>query len=72
MKVVGVFLLSVIGICCSQSKLSELYFLEGTWKEEGKERYEIWERNSHDELIGSAYKLVDGKQVIFETLQIKE
>jgi hypothetical protein len=71
MKARSVFLLSLICICCSQNELTKLYFLEGTWKVEGKEKYEVWERVGNTELTGYAYKLVDGQKKITETLRIK-
>ncbi|WP_317044271.1 DUF6265 family protein [Labilibaculum antarcticum] len=58
-------------ICCTSNELSKLYFLEGTWKVEGKEKFEVWERVGSSELTGFAYKLVDGQKNITETLRIK-
>lgn len=71
MKVINVFLLSLICICCSTNELSKFYFMEGTWKVEGKEKYEVWERAGNSEITGFAYKLVDGQKNITETLCIK-
>lgn len=70
MKAINVFLVSLFCICCSSNDLSRFYFLEGTWKVEGKEKYEVWERSNNDELTGFAYKLVDGRKNIIETLRI--
>lgn len=54
----------------SQS-MEALGFLAGTWKVEGKETYEVWEKTDGNELKGSSYKIKDGKKVVTETLSIK-
>ncbi len=43
--------------------------LEGSWKVEGRESYEVWERGENG-LTGYAYKLKDGQKIIKETLKI--
>ena len=55
---------------CKKSPVSDLHFLEGTWKLEGKEQYEEWivEDNM---LKGSGYKVTDGKKSTFENLSIQ-
>ncbi len=71
MKVLVILCLCLIGISCSQNELAELYFLEGIWKIEGKEKYEVWKRVSNSELTGFGYKLVEGEKNITETIRIK-
>lgn len=44
--------------------------LEGKWKVEGRESYEVWEKEGSG-LKGHAYKLTDGQKVIKETLKIE-
>lgn len=44
--------------------------LQGKWKVEGRESYEVWETEG-DGLTGYAYKMVDGKQQIKETLRVE-
>jgi hypothetical protein len=71
MKAFVLIFLCLMGISCSQNELAKFYFLEGTWKVEGKEKYEVWERAGKAELTGFAYKLVDGQKNITETFRIK-
>jgi hypothetical protein len=56
---------------CNENKTSKLDFLIGTWKIEGKEQYEFWEKNKKNELVGNSYKLVNNEKNISETLRIK-
>ena len=69
-------LLSICLLCllpaCSENETSELDFLVGTWKIEGKEQYEVWEKNKNNELIGHSYKLNNNQKTISETLTIKK
>ena len=58
-------------IACTVHKASKFDFLIGTWKMEGKELYEIWEKNKNNELIGQSYKLIKNQKTILETLSIK-
>lgn len=46
-------------------------FLEGTWKAEGQNIYEHWDRPDGTHLKGYGYKIIEGKQVITEYLEIK-
>jgi hypothetical protein len=39
---------------------------------EGKEQYEVWEKNKNNELIGHSYKLNNNQKTISETLLIKK
>ena len=50
--------------------LSELYFLEGTWKTENKETYEVWTKAADGTLEGQGYKIKDGQKVVTEYLRI--
>jgi len=67
-------LICVLGLfsACSENKTSELDFFAGTWKMEGKEQYEVWEKNEHNELNGYSYKLNNNEKTILETLTIKK
>lgn len=75
MKNLSPFLIITIVIflsSCIQNPAKRIQFLEGTWKIEGKEQYEVWEQNGKDALKGHAWKY-DGKQKkILETLAIKK
>jgi len=70
MKNLTILILSIITISCSTSKLEKLDFLVGNWQVEGKEQFEVWERNG-DELKGYGYKLKEKQKQISETLAIK-
>ena len=58
-------------LACSENQLSSLDFLAGTWKTEGKEKYEVWKKNENA-LSGYAYTFDNGEKKILETLSIKE
>ena len=67
-------LLIVLSSCfaCSQkSDLKQVEFLIGTWKMEGKENYESWERKDN-ELLGISYKIENGEKTISETIVMHE
>ncbi|TVQ08755.1 MAG: hypothetical protein EA364_15045 [Balneolaceae bacterium] len=53
------------------SQVSLPYFLEGTWKMENREIYEVWEASENGEMNGYSYRIRDGKKVITEYLEIK-
>ena len=57
---------------CAANKSEDLDFLVGTWKREGKEQYEVWEKAKNGGLIGHSYVIRDNKRSITETLAIKE
>ena len=66
----GIFIFWLL-LACSESKMSRVDFLTGTWKMEGKEQYEVWEKGGKQELIGYSYKVLDNQKIITETLAIK-
>lgn len=70
MKSLIIAVLSLLAISCQHNSFSNLEYLEGTWKVEDKESYEVWERVSTSELKGYSYKLIDEEKKISETLQI--
>ena len=49
---------------------TEIGVLEGKWKREGKEAYEVWEA-AENGLTGYGYRMKDGEKVIFERFEIK-
>lgn len=51
--------------------LEQVHFLEGTWKTENKETYEVWKKNADGTMEGYSYKLKAGEKVISEYLAIK-
>ncbi|NOU61512.1 DUF6265 family protein [Marinifilum caeruleilacunae] len=69
MKYILLFLLSVTIFSCSKSNMHELDFLSGTWQIEGKQQFEKWEKKA-DGLLGTGYKIEDGKEKLLETLAI--
>lgn len=47
-------------------------FLQGTWKMEGKEIYEHWDKLTDKSLLGFSYKLNNGQMKVSEYLEIKQ
>jgi hypothetical protein len=54
----------------SDNKLTEFDFLVGTWKMEGKENYESWEKLNHI-FKGQSYKMVDGQKIVTEIIELR-
>jgi hypothetical protein len=71
MKILSAICLLFLFVSCAENKISKLDFLVGTWKMEGKQQYEFWEKNQKDRLIGNSYKLVNNEKIISETLRVK-
>lgn len=71
MRILSTICLLFLFASCKENKASQLDFLVGTWKMEGKEQYEFWEKNQKNGLVGNSYKLVDNEKSISETLRIK-
>jgi len=65
----GTLLITISSFC--QPSIADLTFLAGTWKVEGKETYEVWEKTNTNDLTGSSYKIKEGKKIVTETLSIK-
>ncbi len=59
----------LLSFCASPSQ--NVDFLIGTWKVEGKETYETWNKKG-DRLVGESYKKRGDQKYITETLEIKE
>lgn len=53
------------------SQVSLPYFLEGTWKMENREVYEVWEAPENEKMNGYSYRVREGEEVITEYLEIK-
>ena len=47
-------------------------FLAGTWKVENSETYEHWDKINENNFKGISYKMINGKMVITEYLDIKK
>jgi len=62
-------LFMVTNACSQQANLNQVKFLIGTWKMEGKESYENWEK-SENILVGKSFKIKDGQKKVSETLEI--
>lgn len=56
---------------CSGAKISNFQFLEGNWKVEGREQFEVWELIDKRELNGYGYTLIKNEKKITETLSLK-
>lgn len=66
----SVLLLLMVQLACSQKgELEELSFLIGTWKIEGKESYETWNKKD-GKFTGESYKFVNGKEIVTEKLEL--
>ncbi len=46
--------------------------MEGTWKMENKEQFEVWEKNAEGKLSGYSYKIANDQEVRMETLSIQK
>jgi hypothetical protein len=55
----------------AKDNLDQVSFLEGTWKTENKETYEVWKKNTDGTLEGQGYKMKAGEKVISEYLSLK-
>lgn len=55
----------------SQTPREQLAFLEGTWKADGKDHYEVWKLTDSATLEGFAYKLKNGKKIVTESFSVK-
>lgn len=53
------------------NNLDQVRFLEGTWKTENKETYEVWKKNDDGTMEGYSYKLKAGEKVVSEYLSLK-
>jgi uncharacterized protein YciI len=53
------------------SQVSMPNFLEGTWKMENREVYEVWEAPDNGKMNGYSYRVREGEKVITEYLEIK-
>ena len=71
MKILSKICLLCLFVSCNQDKVSQLDFLIGTWKMEGKDQYEFWGNDQKNGLVGNSYKIVDNEKKISETLRIK-
>jgi len=75
-KIINVRILtSIVFMClliaCTENKVSRLDFMIGTWKIEGKDQYEVWEKAKNNDLIGYSYMISNNEKRITETLSIK-
>jgi len=72
MKIITLFLLmSMTYATTAQHSNESLNFLEGVWKMEDKEVYEVWNLIADNHLKGQSYKITYGIKQITETLEIK-
>lgn len=66
-------LISTILLCSfsANDTIDQIKFLEGTWKTENKESYEVWKSKDDGTMEGQAYKMKAGEKIITEYLSIK-
>lgn len=72
----GTFLFALLALfmaCSSGPDFPSLDFLEGEWKVDGEERYEVWEKKGDYHMEGYGYIIDDASRnkVITENLSIK-
>ncbi|AXT20324.1 hypothetical protein D7030_04180 [Flavobacteriaceae bacterium AU392] len=68
LKIIILNLFTLSFYSCAQS-IEKVEFLTGTWKVEGRDTYENWQKDNNT-LIGKSYKIKDNKEHISETLSI--
>jgi len=71
MKKITIFLFLVMITVPAFSQVSMPYFLEGTWKMENREVYEVWEAPENGKMNGYSFRIREGVEVITEYLEIK-
>lgn len=49
--------------------ITDLEFLLGTWKVEGKDSFESWSK-VNDKLLGESYQLKEGEKIVSETIEL--
>ena len=57
---------------CGQSNLQSINYLEGIWKLEHKEQFEVWIKTETGGLEGYGYRMKREEKSITETLSIEE
>lgn len=57
-------------LSCNQSTPLNIDFMEGRWKKEGKDQYEVWEKQNKLKFTGYAYTLVNNQENQLETLTL--
>jgi hypothetical protein len=72
MKVIFCFAFLLLILACQQPINTQLDFLLGTWKVEGREQYEVWEKGGKEELKGHGFKMKSQQKHITETLVIRK
>lgn len=70
MKFTLTILCCLLFLACSRDQSLKVEFLQGTWKVEGTEQYEVWKLTDGNNLAGYSYKLEDGQERVTETLSI--
>ncbi len=68
--IIVLLVLAPYNSCSQNTNLQQVEFLIGTWKIEGKESYEYWEKKK-DILAGQSYKIKNGQKVILENIELK-
>jgi hypothetical protein len=71
-KKLSAFLLFVLITAPVFSQQSLPYFLEGTWKIENREVYEVWAITENGQMNGYSFRIREGEEVITEYLELKD
>lgn len=66
------FLIIIFFTALSQNiEIDKVSFLEGTWKIENRQTYEVWEKVNATTFKGNSYKISNGNEVIQEYLKLE-
>lgn len=68
---ISFFIITLLVSFTADDTLDQARFLDGTWKTENKESYEVWKRSEDGTMEGHAYKMKAGEKVITEYLSIR-
>lgn len=68
MKITLYFLILLGFVSCTKTKIETFHFLEGKWKVESKNQFEVWKINTDGKLSGYSYKQIESEKKITETL----
>ncbi len=68
---VSLFTIILLFSFSRENNLDQVRFLEGIWKTENKETYEVWKKNDDGTMEGYSYKIKSGEKVVSEYLSIK-
>lgn len=63
-------LLSCVSISQEADAVKRADFLTGSWKAQGLDEYEVWQKINDKLYSGYAYRIKDGEKIIWEEMQV--